>query len=52
MTNVYSDTGLPTPNLRYYSGAALGLNTRDEFLLRPDFYAAPRQVQLGLSVDL
>ena len=52
VVNVYSDTGLPTPNLRFYSGAALGLNTRDEFLLRPDFYAAPRQVQLGLSVDL
>lgn len=51
VTNVYTDTGLPTPNLRYYSGAALGLNSRDEFLLRPDFYAAPRQVQVGVSVD-
>ncbi len=50
--NVYTDTGLPTPNLRYYSGAALGLNTRDEFLQRPDFYAAPRLVQFGVSLDL
>jgi hypothetical protein len=52
VTNVYGDTGLPTPNLRFYTGAALGLNTRDEFLLRPDFYAAPRLVQVGVSVDL
>ena len=50
--NVYTDTGLPTPNLRYYSGAALGLNSKDEFLERPDFYAAPRLVQIGASLDL
>ena len=50
--NVYTDTGLPTPNLRYYSGAALGLNTKDEFLERPDFYVAPRLVQIGASLDL
>lgn len=50
--NVYTDTGLPTPNLRYYSGAALGLNTKEEFLLRPDFYVAPRLVQVGVSLDL
>ncbi len=52
LTNVYSDTGLATPNLRYYSGQAAGLNTRDQYLLRPDFYAAPRQIQIGASVDL
>ncbi|HLA64223.1 MAG TPA: TonB-dependent receptor [Rhodothermales bacterium] len=52
LTNVYTDTGLATPNLRYYSGAALGLNTRDAFLLRPDFYASPRLIQVGVSVDL
>ncbi len=52
VTGVYTDTGLPTPNLRYYSGAALGLNTKDEFLRRPDFYAAPRLVQFGVSLDL
>lgn len=50
--NVYTDTGLPIPNLEYYSGAALGLNTKEEFLLRPDFYAAPRLIQVGVSVDL
>jgi outer membrane cobalamin receptor len=52
VTNVYTDTGLPTPNLEFYPGAPLGLNTREEFLLRPDFYAAPRLVQVGVSVDL
>ena len=52
VTNVYTDTGLPTPNLRYYSGAPLGLNSKDEFLRRPDFYAAPRLVQVGVSLDL
>ncbi len=52
VTNVYTDTGRPTPNLRYYSGEALGLNTKDEYLLRPDFYSAPRLVQFGLSLSL
>ena len=52
LTNVYTDTGRATPNLRYYSGQPLGLNTREEFLRRPDFYSAPRQVQFGISVDL
>jgi outer membrane receptor protein involved in Fe transport len=49
--NVYTDTGQPTPNLRYYSGEPLGLNTKDEYLLRPDFYGAPRMIQVGVSVD-
>jgi hypothetical protein len=52
VTNVYTDTGLPTPNLRTSSGAALGLNSKDEFFRRPDFYVAPRLVQLGVSLDL
>ena len=52
LTNVYTDTGQATPNLRFYSGQPLGLNTRDQYLLRPDFYAAPRQIQFGASVDL
>ena len=52
VTNVYTDTGRPTPNLRYYSGEPLGLNTKDEFLLRPDFYSAPRLVQFGVSLNL
>jgi hypothetical protein len=49
--NVYTDTGLPTPNLRYYSGTPLGLNSKEEYLRRPDFYASPRLIQLGVSID-
>ena len=49
VTNIYSDTGLPLPNLRYYPGAAARPEHQDEFLQRPDFYAAPRQVQVGLA---
>lgn len=48
--NVYTDTGTTDPNLRYYAGQALGLNTKAEYLLRPDFYEAPRMVQVGASV--
>ncbi len=51
VTSVYTDTGRPTPNLRYYSGTAQGLNSKTEFLQRPDFYAAPRQVTLGMSIN-
>ena len=49
--NVYTDTGTPTPNLRFYSGEPQGLNSKAEFLRRPDFYGAPRLVQVGVSVD-
>lgn len=49
--NVYTDTGRAFPNLRYYTGEPQGLNAKDEFLRRPDFYSAPRQVTVGLSFD-
>jgi len=49
--DVYADTGRPQPNLRLYSGQPMGLNTLEEFILRPDFYAPPRMVQVGLSID-
>ena len=52
LTNIYTDTGRATPNLNDYSGAPGGLNSLDEYLLRPDFYSAPRQIQFGASVDL
>ncbi len=47
---VYTDTGRAFPNLRYYSGEPQGLNTKEEFLRRPDFYSAPRLVNLGMNV--
>ncbi len=50
--HVYTDTGRAFPNLRFYTGEPQGLNTKDEFLERPDFYSPPRQVTIGLSFDL
>ena len=47
--NVYNDTGRVFPNLRYYSGQPQGLNTKEEFLFRPDFYSSPRRVTLGFQ---
>ena len=47
--NVYTDTGRAFPNLRYYTGEPQGLNSKDEYLQRPDFYSPPRQVTVGLS---
>jgi outer membrane receptor protein involved in Fe transport len=50
LLNVYTDTGRASPNLRFSTGEPQGLNTKEEFLDRPDFYAPPRQVQLGARV--
>jgi hypothetical protein len=50
VTGVYTDTGRPEPNLRFYSGQALGLNSKTDFLRRPDFYSAPREVTLGATI--
>lgn len=48
-TGYYSDTGRAFPNYRFVSGEPQGLNTKDEYLERPDFYSPPRQVTFGLS---
>lgn len=48
---VYNDTGRAFPNLRYYSGQSQGLNTKEEFLFRPDFYSAPRRVTIGFNIS-
>ncbi len=47
---IYTDTGRAFPNLRFLPGEPQGLNTKDEFLQRPDFIAAPRQVTVGISI--
>jgi hypothetical protein len=46
---IYSDTGRAFPNLRFLPGEPQGLNSKDEFLDRPDFFSAPRQVTVGLT---
>lgn len=50
-TGVYDDTGRAFPNLRYYNGLPQGLNTKEEYLFRPDFYSAPRRVSIGMSIN-
>ncbi|HUF10810.1 MAG TPA: TonB-dependent receptor [Rhodothermales bacterium] len=50
--NIFSDTGRAFPNLRFQPGEPQGLNTKEEFLQRPDFYSAPRQVTVGVSLRL
>ncbi|MEX2604219.1 MAG: TonB-dependent receptor [Gracilimonas sp.] len=49
--NVYNDTGRAFPNLRYYSGQPQGLNTKEEYLFRPDFYSSPRRVTIGFNIS-
>jgi outer membrane receptor protein involved in Fe transport len=49
--SVYTDTGRAFANLEFNPGEPQGLNTKEEFFERPDFYGAPRQITLGLSLD-
>jgi outer membrane receptor for ferrienterochelin and colicin len=49
---VYSDTGRATYSLiQTYVSQQQTFNTLDEYLTRPDFYSAPRQVKIGLSLS-
>ena len=48
MNNILSGGNMA--NLRFSPGEAQGLNTKEEYLERPDFYSAPRQVTMGLSL--
>jgi outer membrane receptor protein involved in Fe transport len=50
--HIYSDTGRAFPNLRYFPGEPQGLNSKEEYLERPDFYSSPRLVTVGLSFSL
>lgn len=47
---VYTDTGRAFPNLRFFPGEPQGLNTKEEFLERPNFFSTPRQITVGLQV--
>jgi len=52
--DVFSDTGRAGYSLAplYVGGLRpRGLNTLDEFYTRPDYYAAPREVNLGFSLE-
>ena len=48
---VFLDTGDAERTLDIFStGVARGLNTLEEFFLRPDFFSEPRRIQLGFRV--
>ena len=52
--NVFNDTGRAGYSLApIYSGGLRpqGINTLDEYFVRPDFYSNPREIQLGFSVN-
>jgi len=51
--NVFSDTGRAgyTLDLTRAQQAPRGINTLEEFFRRPDFYSAPRQVVVGMTVN-
>jgi len=47
--NVYTDTGRGGYTLIGDPGKIRGINTLEEYLVRPDFYSSPRHVILGFS---
>ncbi len=49
--NVYTSTGRAGYTLIPSPGRVRGVNTLEEYLIRPNFYTPPRRVILGLSVD-
>ncbi|UCE04867.1 MAG: hypothetical protein JSW07_14745, partial [bacterium] len=49
---VYTDTGRATYSLiPTYTGEVLGPNTLDEYLYRPYYFSAPRELRLGASIE-
>jgi outer membrane receptor for ferrienterochelin and colicin len=52
--NVFTDTGRAgyTLDETRAQSQPRGANTLQEFFVRPDFYSAPRQVVVGVSIDL
>ena len=49
--NVFTDTGRANYSLEAnYSGSPRGINTIQEYYLRPDFYSAPRQLIIGAEL--
>ena len=52
--NVFADTGRAGYSLApIYSGGLKprGINTLEDYFIRPDFYSSPREVQIGFSVE-
>ena len=52
--NVYHDTGRATYSYSNRLPAGLrpqGINSYDDYIRRPDFYSAPREIQVGLEIE-
>ena len=48
---VYSDTGRANYTLPITSSPPLyAVNTREEYIIRPDFYASPRSFKIGVRL--
>lgn len=51
--DVFSDTGRAGYSLEAnYTGRPRGINTTEEYYVRPEFYSAPRQIVVGLGLSL
>jgi hypothetical protein len=51
--DVFSDTGRAGYSLEAnYTGRPRGINTIEEYYVRPEFYSAPRQVVVGVGLSL
>ncbi len=49
---VYSDTGRAGFTIDVFSsGTPRGVNNLQEFILRPDFYSAPRRIETGMTIS-
>ena len=51
---VFSDTGRAGYSLApYYTGGLRpqGINTLNQYYIRPDFYSSPREIQLGITLE-
>ena len=50
---VYKDTGRATYSLaQNLPGLVQGLNSKEEYFLRPDWYSSPREVNIGITIDI
>lgn len=51
--NIFTDTGRANYSLQAgYSGRPRGINSIKEYYTRPDFYSAPRQIVMGIELNI
>ena len=50
---VYKDTGRATYSLaQNLPGLVQGLNSKEEYFLRPDWYSSPREINIGITINI